>query len=124
MYRNDQRWTGLEDYDKLTYQNFSSLIQRIFCEHILDIDRKERDDKRRLRKLRERKNREAFRDLLNEYTNNGKLTHKTKWRKFVEVIQDDPRLLNMVKVLESNLLISWVNQVPLLESFLKTSKNS
>jgi len=68
----------------------------LFSEHVLDLDRKEREEKRRIKRLQERKNREAFRELLAEKIENGKLNHKAKWRSFVNSIKDDSRLLNML----------------------------
>jgi len=46
--------------------------------------------------MNERKNREAFRELLKENIERGSLTYKTKWRHFVEQIKDDKRLFNML----------------------------
>ena len=74
----------------------NSIFNRVFSEHILDLDKKEYDEKRKNRRTQERKNREAFRELLKEYIEQGKLIYKTKWRNFVQLIKDDPRLLNMV----------------------------
>jgi pre-mRNA-processing factor 40 len=47
--------------------------------------------------MQERKNREAFRELLKEYMDKGKLSYKTRWSSFIQTIKDDPRFLNMVK---------------------------
>ncbi len=95
--RRNEIWEGLDEIDRLKYRlNQDILFSSIFTEFVLDLDRKERDDKRRTKRLQERKNREAFRELLAEKIETGKLNHKAKWRAFLNNIKDDPRLLNML----------------------------
>lgn len=53
-------------------------------------------EKRRIKRYHERKNRELYREMLNEKFRQGQFTIKTKWNKFVNQIKDDPRYLNMV----------------------------
>lgn len=62
----------------------------------MQLEQKEYEEKRRVKRYNERKKREAFRSLLINYENYNTLIYKTKWKKFVQVIKDDPRFLEMV----------------------------
>lgn len=72
----------------------------MFSKWIIELDRLEHDEKRKVRRFQERKNREAFRELLKEHIERKTLTHKTKWRHFVHVIKDDKRFFEMVISIE------------------------
>ena len=68
---------------------------------MIELDKTEHEQKRRARRMNERKNREAFRELLKEHIDRGSLTYKTKWRHFVDQIKEDKRLFNMVLFISS-----------------------
>lgn len=65
---------------------------------IFQLEQKEYEEKRKIKRNNERKNREALRTLLQEQENLNVLIYKTKWKDFVQKIKDDPRLINMVKL--------------------------
>ena len=69
---------------------------RVFSEFIMELDKKEHEEKRKHKRLQERKNREAYRQLLKEKIENGTLNHNTSWRDFLGEIKNDERFLNMV----------------------------
>lgn len=69
----------------------------------MQLEQKEYEEKRRIKRYNERKKREAFRSLLINYENYNTLIYKTKWKNFVQVIKDDPRFLEMVIDLIKNL---------------------
>ena len=66
---------------------------------MIELDHQEHENKRRSRRNQERKNREAFRELLKENIEKGNLLHKTKWKHFVHQIKDDQRFLEMVIII-------------------------
>ena len=65
---------------------------------IIQLEQKEYEERRKVKRNNERKNREAFRMLLQEQENINVLIYKTKWKDFVQKIKDDPRLVNMVYI--------------------------
>lgn len=69
---------------------------RAFSEVIIQLEQREYEERRKIKRSNERKNREAFRSLLQEKENINVLIYKTKWKDFVQNIKDDPRLINMV----------------------------
>jgi len=78
--------SGLHEYDRLN----------VFSEHIINLEKIENEEKRKWKRMQERKNREAFRELLRENIEKLSLTHKTKWKIFLNLINDEDRLLNMI----------------------------
>lgn len=80
-------WQDLHDLDKI----------EAFSEYILTKDKEEEAQKKKARQLQERKNRQAFRELLSEKIQADELTFKTKWRSFVKKNKDDDRLVNMFR---------------------------
>ena len=100
-YKDNVAWIELNENDRLQYNFFSNkvilfLVSRVFSKWIIELDRLEYEEKRKGKRHQERKNREAFRDLLKEHIDKSTLTHKTKWRHFVQLIKEDKRLYNMV----------------------------
>lgn len=79
-------WQELHDVDKI----------EAFSEFILSKTKEEEQAKRAQQLKNERKNREAFRELLREKISNDEITFKTKWRSFVKRNKDNPKLLNML----------------------------
>jgi pre-mRNA-processing factor 40 len=74
-------------------------IIETFGQHIrqLQKDTNDRVQAERRAKYRvERKNREAYAQLLSELQANGKLKAATKWKEIHEYIRDDPRYLGML----------------------------
>ncbi|KAI4337080.1 hypothetical protein L6164_015535 [Bauhinia variegata] len=81
---DDERCSRLEKLDRLL----------IFQDYIRDLE-KEDEEKKRTKKeqLRrsERKNRDAFRKLLEEHIDTGILTAKTRWREYCLKVKDLPQ---------------------------------
>ena len=67
-----------------------------FSEVIIQLEQKECEERRKVKRSNERKNRGTFRALLQEKENINVLIYKTKWKDFVQNIKDDNRLLQMV----------------------------
>lgn len=67
----------------------------VFSRYVTETEKAILDAKKIERRTRERKNREAFRQLLDEHTKAGTLTAMTHWRPFVHMIKDDPRYQNL-----------------------------
>ncbi len=82
----------------------------------MQLEQKEYEEKRRVKRYNERKKREAFRSLLIDYENSNTLIYKTKWKNFVQIIKDDPRFLDMV-----NLKIKFKNKI-IINFLIKTKK--
>ena len=79
-------WGKLHDLDRLD----------AFSEYILGKIREEEAEKKKKKHAQERKNREAFRQLLKDKVSNDEFTFKTKWRHFVKRNKENQRLLNML----------------------------
>ncbi len=54
------------------------------------------EEKRRIRRYHERKNREQFCEMLSEFLKQGMFNIKTKWNRFVSQIKNEPRYLNLM----------------------------
>lgn len=70
-----------------------------FEKHIRQLQREHNDRvqaERREKHRIERKNRDAFKELLTELKDNGRLTAGTKWKDVHDIIQDDPRYVAML----------------------------
>jgi len=63
---------------------------------ILELEAKEHEEKRKQRRQTERRNREAFRQLLAADEAKGRISYKSKWKDYIYQIKDDERFLNMV----------------------------
>ncbi|KAK7291040.1 hypothetical protein RIF29_05900 [Crotalaria pallida] len=81
---DDDRYLRLEKLDRLL----------VFQDYIRDLE-KEEEEKKRIQKERvlrgERKNRDAFRKLLEEHVAAGILTAKTQWREYCLKVRDLPQ---------------------------------
>ncbi|KAL9330664.1 hypothetical protein ACSQ67_000274 [Phaseolus vulgaris] len=81
---DDDRYLRLEKIDRLL----------VFQDYIRDLE-KEEEEQRRIQKDRvrrgERKNRDAFRKLLEEHVATGILTAKTQWREYCLKVRDLPQ---------------------------------
>lgn len=86
LMKDDPTWKNLHDLDRI----------RVFSDYIKELEKKDYEEKRQIRKATERKQRIQFRELLKEKIISGELTQKTKWHNFVHKIKDDERLLNML----------------------------
>ncbi len=60
------------------------MFDRAFEEYVKNIERNEYQQKKFEKRRIERKNREAFANLINELLNSRKITHETKWSEFVK----------------------------------------
>ncbi len=65
-------------------------------EYIENKEKIEYDEKRRIRKYNERKNREIFIQMLKDKFESKVISIKTKWNEFFKLIKDDPRFTNFV----------------------------
>lgn len=101
------RWSKAEEKlqhnDEFNSEKFQSLtkidVLNQFETHIRQLQREHNDRvqaERRAKHRVERKNRDAFMNLLNELRENGKVKAGTKWKDIHEFIQDDPRYLAML----------------------------
>lgn len=64
--------------------------------YIEDIERLDREEKRKIKRFHERKNREQYKELLEESFRARLFTIKTKWNRYVVQIKSDPRYVNLV----------------------------
>jgi len=93
----------LQDNKQLNSEKFQSLTRldllTSFQKHIKHLQREYNDrvqSERRAKYRIERKNRDAFKVLLNELKGNGRLKAGTKWKEIHPLIEDDPRYLAML----------------------------
>lgn len=63
---------------------------------IYEAEKKDQEEKNKIRRYQERRNREDFRDLLIEKIHSNEINHKTKWRNFVHIIKNDERFFNLL----------------------------
>jgi pre-mRNA-processing factor 40 len=93
----------LEDNSEFNSDKFQSLsrsdVLNQFEKHIRQLQREHNDRvqaERRVKHRAERRNRDAFMNLLNELRESGKLRNGTKWKEIHGTIQDDPRYVAML----------------------------
>lgn len=86
---HSEKYTPLHKIDLLT--TFERHIK-----HLREDLNKRVQSERAARFRKERKNRDAFRDLLNELKASGKLKAGTKWKEIREHLHEDPRYLAML----------------------------
>lgn len=87
-FQNDGRYQVLSQFDILTaFQSHMRALERAFN------DSKQEAKNRKLRK--ERKNRDAFKTLLDELRRDGKINAGTKWSRIVPLIENDTRYTDM-----------------------------
>lgn len=93
----------LEHNDDFKSERFQTLtrmdVLNQFEKHIRQLQREHNDRvqaDRRVKHRVERKNRDAFVDLLNELRESGKLRAGTKWKDIHDTIQNDPRYVAML----------------------------
>jgi pre-mRNA-processing factor 40 len=65
-------------------------------EYMKNLEKLDYEEKKRIRRYHERKNRELFRELLAESFRQGMFTIKTKWNQYVATVKDEARYLNLV----------------------------
>lgn len=88
----------LNKYRKITLK---CKFDRAFEEYVKNIEKNEYQQKKMEKRRIERKNREAFTNLINQLLTNREITHETKWSEFVKAHLDDPIYLNLVGQLGS-----------------------
>ncbi|ORX60771.1 hypothetical protein BCR36DRAFT_314557 [Piromyces finnis] len=74
-------------------------IFSVYEEHIKNLEDQYNDMKEKIRMARrreERKNRDAFKELLKELCNSHVINVRSKWKEIYTYIQNDPRYLNML----------------------------
>jgi len=89
LYQEDDDLQKMDQLDFLvTFEEYVLKLEKERADKLIV----ERDQRRRI----ERQNRDAFKGLLKELKDNGKITPKTKWTDIYPSIRDDNRLLNML----------------------------
>lgn len=68
----------------------------VFSEYVIEAEKVYLENKRINKRTQERKNREQFKELLQEKAKLGDLTAATHWRPFLQSIKDDSRYLSLV----------------------------
>lgn len=87
-FQSDEKYQTLTKFDILTaFQNHMKGLERTFN------DSKQEEKNKKFRK--ERKARDAYRALLNELRQDGKINAGTKWSQIVALIETDVRYTNM-----------------------------
>ncbi|KAJ6783532.1 hypothetical protein PWT90_10762 [Aphanocladium album] len=87
-FQNEEKYKSLTQYDVLTaFQNHMKTLERAFN------DAKQEEKNMRFRK--ERKAREAFKPLLVELRNDGKIKAGTTWSQILPLIEKDERYIAM-----------------------------
>ncbi|PRP74435.1 pre-mRNA-processing factor [Planoprotostelium fungivorum] len=117
-YETNAAYQALDKNDRLT----------VFQDYMRDLERDEENRKRAEQtnnRVRSRKNREAFRRLLLECYQDGRLGLHTKWKDFQESIKSDERYLHMVEPtqtgsLPSELFGDFLDELE--ETFMKERK--
>lgn len=87
--KDDPRYNALDKLDRLA----------LFEHRIRDLERVEAEEKRKSRETQRRqcrKNRDAFRALLQEAYDAGKLDRNSKWKRFKRTIKEDPRYEDLI----------------------------
>ncbi|KAF2866717.1 hypothetical protein BDV95DRAFT_583654 [Massariosphaeria phaeospora] len=96
----EQKLEEQEVFNSEKYQPLNRLdVLLTFQTHIRQLQREHNDRVQAERLINdrvERKNRDAFKDLLKELTENGKLKLGTLWKDIHDLIQDDPRYTAML----------------------------
>lgn len=106
-YLQEEDLRQLDSLDLLAV--FEDYIKTLEREYEIKMQR-ERDQERR----QERKNRDAFRELLSDYLRKGIITHKSKWQDFFPLIKEEQRFLKMLGQPGSTPLELFWDEVELL----------
>ena len=69
---------------------------RSFVDYMKNQEKQDYDERKRIRRYRERKNRELFREMLDEHFRQGLFNIKTKWNKYVVLIKNEQRYMNLL----------------------------
>ncbi|EGR31934.1 hypothetical protein IMG5_099620 [Ichthyophthirius multifiliis] len=85
-FKHDEDYKELHDLDRIN----------VFSEYMYELEKQEYEERRKNKRYQERINRENFRELLRNKISQGEIDHKTKWKKFVQQIKDEPAFLNML----------------------------
>ena len=85
-FKDDNYFNSIEKIDSL----------KVFSEYILEIENKEKSERDYSRKLNEYRNRENFREFLQNFVDKNELNSKFKWKNFVFKIKDDENYLNLL----------------------------
>jgi len=99
QFKEDEAFKILDKIDRL----------QVFEDYIRDIEREEEDKKREEiyhKKRVSRKNRDAYRALLQEKFEQGIITIYSKWKEFHKLIREDERYRNMVALEQTGTLPS------------------
>lgn len=97
---------------------FEDHVKHLEREYILD-KQKQKKEKHRI----ERKNRDAFRALLQDLRVQKKITLRTKWKELYPIIKDDPRYLNLLGQSGSTPLDLFWDTIVDLENMYREKRN-
>lgn len=84
--QNDFLFGSMEKIDRLT----------AFKNYIIELENKDKEINEEAKNFIEYKNRENFREFLQENVDNGNITAKTKWRKFINQNKNNVQYLNLI----------------------------
>jgi len=93
------RWRDVQDIlrDNETFRWLSKLEALTSWEEwVQETEKKELESKTKGKFRTERKTRDAFRDLMKESHAKGALKSSTQWREYAQIVEDDPRYLNLL----------------------------
>jgi len=98
IFANNAVYRSADNLERLTYNThlFIYYLLRAFADYMKNLERLDYEEKKRIRRYHERRNRELFRELLEKQFKQGLFTIKTKWNIFVATIKDNPIYTNLV----------------------------
>jgi len=85
-FKDDAFFNSMEKIDRL----------KTFCDFITELENKEKAERDWSRKLLEYRNRENFRDFLQNMVDKNEINSKGKWKQFVLKIRDDKNYLSLI----------------------------
>jgi len=91
-FADNQIFKSADEYEILRF-----FLNSAFSEYMRNAEKIEYEDRRKTRRLNERKNRENFRELLSQCFKEKVFNIKTKWNELISKIINDNRYLNLVK---------------------------
>ena len=91
-FADNQIFKSADEYEILRF-----FLNSAFSEYMRNAEKIEYEDRRKTRRLNERKNRENFRELLSQCFKEKVFNIKTNWNELISKIINDNRYLNLVK---------------------------
>lgn len=85
-FKDDHFFNAIEKLDRL----------KVFCDYITELENKEKAERDWSRKLAEYRNRESFRDFLQNAVDKNEINSKTKWKNLLLKIKEDANYLDLL----------------------------